>query len=330
MKIHAALCALCVNTALSSVTSAQSRVIDLEGLNESISSIERLCLSNHTAEGSLSATAGGLWDTLKKAVNAQLGIGGSVTTVRGPVGEFTEEFRKEESDSIRACLEQYVTRWETAILNEQQIVDKIILMDGDHISYERDACSTDDCRREARSNRVVLRDELNGELGTENIDIEEYGIFPRWNSPADVEAKQPSLVIVHWSGFESAGSNESQSLSCDPVENNRCSELIVENLAKINSRSEGDPRFIIYSRNRWICGDEFRDGLISRIPADNTLLASKIGLISINEAYERDRVLTNRYAVADMRDMSSFFLGVPSTFKHDPENGICILSRAFD
>lgn len=329
MQFRGFLCVAFLAVANAGGATAQPTSVDLNTLNDAIGTIERLCLSNRSVKGDLKVTASGLLDKLKKSVSASLGIGGTLEDIRGPIGNFSEEFRKDENEAIRSCLEKYMLRWETALSSDEIVVDKIVLMDGDQVSYEKDACSTEQCRQAARSNRVVLRDELKGELGSENIEIDEYGIFPDWNSPADIEKKNPSLVVLHWSGFERASENRSQRLSCDPIKNNRCSELIVENLSKIGTRSKNDPRFIIYSRNKWLCGDEFRDGLLSRIPKDNPQLASKIGLISLHEDYERGRVLSNKFAIADIRDMASFFMGIPSPFENDPEGGICMLSRNF-
>ncbi|WP_172332658.1 hypothetical protein [Mangrovicoccus sp. HB161399] len=307
-------------------TSTRAQSIDLDYMERSIETIEKLCLSNRHIKGSLGIEVKGLWDGLKKAVSGALKLGGEVEEVRGAVGEFSEVFRESENNAIRICMDKYVLRWEAFLISDEEVSDVVVLMDGDHISYEKDVCATNTCRQNARSNRVVLREALKGELGVENDLPLEYGIYPGWDKISDIVKLKPSLVILHWSGFESDGANDNGKLSCSPVDGNRCSELIIENLSKINTRSNDDPRFIIYSREKWLCGKEFRNGLLSRIPKSNLPLADKIGLISVHQDYERERTLSNQYSVADIRDMASFFLGAPSPFESDEHSGICILS----
>ncbi|MBY3575431.1 hypothetical protein HFN65_31325 [Rhizobium laguerreae] len=137
----------------------------------------------------------------------------------------------------------------------------IVFMDGNLISYQPDFDKT------GENNRTVLTKALAGKLGEPTAIFHEQGISLNWNSWELVTSKVPDVVALHWSAFQVPSRGDPiEQVSCEPNRDNECAMNIVEILRTIWKHNARPTKFVIYSRNKWICGKQFRQGLRNILP----------------------------------------------------------------
>lgn len=196
---------------------------------------------------------------------------------------------------------------------------KIGLIDGDHISYQEDAGIN------KLRNRTVIRAAFQQIYPSNAYEFDPIGVWETWYQPNTIANKNFNLIIVHWSSLSKVGCNPRLDINnCVTDSKGAYANHFMGILQTINTNSKTDPKFIIYSRRRSLCGKKFREGLISNI--NNKDFAKKVGLISMVKDFKRGNHWSNIYAISDLTKFVNYFLKKPpNLFKHQPDKGICLL-----